>query len=335
MNNFLILNNYIMYKWFLSKKQFCMILFYLGCLTTYAQSFILSPGYLPLYKQYCKGTCIQFTDSSFYIPSQKPQPWADTVIKRMWYFTGTSTKQIPYNFLGVGNPFNQPLFPFASDTFIYTTKQNPPLLCYDSVGSFNIGMCCQFANGWCHNTKILLGVIEIIDAPKVIEQGTQHINLNFGDEYTLTACAKDSKYNWEPTNELGGCNTCDNYITKPFSNTTYTCNITNINGCKKKCIYDIELKDPLETLYVPNSFTPNNDNLNDTFFPVIPYYKNATMQLFNRWGVLIYTTNDIKNGWDGTFKNLKLPNDVYTYKIDVEFLDRTTKTKTGNVTLIR
>ena len=59
------------------------------------------------------------------------------------------------------------------------------------------------------------------------------------------------------------------------------------------------------------------------------------MQLFNRWGVLIYTTNDIQNGWDGTYKNSKSPNDIYTYKIDVEFLDSTTKTQTGNVTLIR
>lgn len=323
-----------MYKWFASKKLLCMVFVYFGFLTTNAQTFILSPGWSQLHKKYCKGTCIQFIDSSFYVQSPNPQPWADTVIKHMWYFTGTSTKQIPYNFLAVGNPFNQYLYPFASDTFIYTTKQNPPLLCYDSVGSFNVAMSCQFANGGC-TSMIMLGAIEIIDAPKVTSEGTQHINLNFGDEYTLIACAKDSKYKWEPTNELGGCNTCDNYITKPFSNTTYTCTITNINGCEKKCIYDIELKDPLKTLYVPNSFTPNNDNLNDIFFPVIPYYKNATMQIFNRWGILIYNTNDIQNGWDGTFKNSKLPNDVYTYKIDVEFLDNTTKTQTGNVTLIR
>jgi gliding motility-associated-like protein len=59
------------------------------------------------------------------------------------------------------------------------------------------------------------------------------------------------------------------------------------------------------------------------------------MQIYDRWGVLIYSTNDIQNGWNGAYKNSYSPNDVYVYKIIVEYLDGTTKNSNGTVTLIR
>lgn len=314
--------------------QFCIVLFYFGCLTINAQSLILSPSYLPLHKQYCKGSCIQFIDSSFYVQSSNPQPWADTIIKRMWYFSGTSTKHIPY-YLAIGDPLSQPLYPFATDTFVFKTKQNPSLLCFDSVGYFDMAMGCQFANGSCF-LKIWHNAIEIIDAPQITTKDIQHINLNFGDEYTLIACAKDSKYDWEPYNELGGCNTCDNYIAKPFSNTTYTCTITNINGCEKKCIYDVELKDPPETFYIPNSFTPNNDGLNDIFKPVSLNQKINSLSIYNRWGQKLMETIDENASWDGTHRDVKVEEGVYTYVIFyTTSKNNLVKRQTGVINLIR
>jgi gliding motility-associated-like protein len=109
--------------------------------------------------------------------------------------------------------------------------------------------------------------------------------------------------------------------------------ITNF-GCTDT-INGIVFIEPYNALFIPNSFTPNNDNLNDTFNPIIPYYKKVAMQIFDRWGGLIYTTNDIQNGWNGTYKNLVSPNDVYIYKINVEYFDGTTKNINGTVTLIR
>ena len=67
-------------------------------------------------------------------------------------------------------------------------------------------------------------------------------------------------------------------------------------------------------IYVPNTFSPNNDDLND-IFRVIPvgiidfkYFK-----VYNRWGKLIFSTSDYNVGWDGTFKGSQQPQDVYVW----------------------
>lgn len=93
--------------------------------------------------------------------------------------------------------------------------------------------------------------------------------------------------------------------------------------------------DSYNALFIPNSFTPNNDGLNDTFKPIIPYYKTATLQIFNRWGDLILNTNNIEQGWDGKVKGANAPNDVYVYKLLVEFLDSTEQKLNGHITLIK
>ncbi|MEO6540314.1 MAG: gliding motility-associated C-terminal domain-containing protein, partial [Ferruginibacter sp.] len=69
-------------------------------------------------------------------------------------------------------------------------------------------------------------------------------------------------------------------------------------------------------IYIPSAFTPNNDNLNETF-GVIDYsnVQNFSMQIFNRYGQLIFKSNDISWKWDGTFKGQKMPNGGYFWMV--------------------
>lgn len=80
----------------------------------------------------------------------------------------------------------------------------------------------------------------------------------------------------------------------------------------------INIKDYCECdLFVPNAFSPNNDGLNDTFGGVdncgITYYK---LEIYDRWGKRIFTSNDINIGWDGRYKQNYVKSDVYFYKIE-------------------
>jgi gliding motility-associated-like protein len=68
-------------------------------------------------------------------------------------------------------------------------------------------------------------------------------------------------------------------------------------------------------VYVPSAFTPNDDNLNDVFRPVIGAVKTYEMNLYNRWGELIYSTKNIEDGWDGTVNNKPAQDGVYVYLI--------------------
>jgi gliding motility-associated-like protein len=69
------------------------------------------------------------------------------------------------------------------------------------------------------------------------------------------------------------------------------------------------------TLYVPNTFTPDNDGLNDYFLAVGDYIANFEMYVYNRWGQLIFHSDNIYEGWDGTYSGNEVQIDTYVYKI--------------------
>lgn len=90
---------------------------------------------------------------------------------------------------------------------------------------------------------------------------------------------------------------------------------------------------------IPNAFSPDGDGLNDYFFPrelLSSGVKSFRMNIFNRWGQNIFTTEQIDGrGWDGRFNDKLQPMGVYIYVIDVEFINKIKKSFKGNVTLVR
>lgn len=101
-----------------------------------------------------------------------------------------------------------------------------------------------------------------------------------------------------------------------------------------------------ETIIIPNSFTPNTHNenngdfdnaigINDIFYPVIPKAKAYRLDIYNRWGDHLFTSEDQSIGWNGYYKNRLCQTDVYIYKIKVVFLNNKEENYVGQVTLIR
>ena len=70
-------------------------------------------------------------------------------------------------------------------------------------------------------------------------------------------------------------------------------------------------------VYIPSAFTPNNDNLNETFGVVdnttLPFF---SLQIYSKWGQLIFSSNDVTKKWDGTFKGKKMPNGSYVWMLN-------------------
>jgi gliding motility-associated-like protein len=91
--------------------------------------------------------------------------------------------------------------------------------------------------------------------------------------------------------------------------------------------------DPL--LDVPNAFTPGRFGRN-SFISVTGFgIARMSWKIYNRWGQIVFETNNRKVGWDGTYKGQMQPMDVYAYTLDVEFTDGRKMRKTGDITLIR
>ncbi|MCK4407074.1 MAG: gliding motility-associated C-terminal domain-containing protein [Bacteroidales bacterium] len=114
----------------------------------------------------------------------------------------------------------------------------------------------------------------------------------------------------------------------------------NYEGCDGYDDILISVTDPQPSrLYVPNAFSPNGDSKNDIFKPVSKNVDKFKMYIYNRWGTLIYETNDPTNGWDGKFNGSECQLGVYIWKIVYDNTDIeeniTNKTLFGHVTLVR
>lgn len=92
--------------------------------------------------------------------------------------------------------------------------------------------------------------------------------------------------------------------------------VKNNWDCLDTAIKTIEVL-PDFHVYVPNAFTPNADGLNDFFFPVMRGVKRFSLQVFDRWGALIFSSNSPDNNWDGTYKGQACKQDVYNFTLQV------------------
>ena len=114
--------------------------------------------------------------------------------------------------------------------------------------------------------------------------------------------------------------------------------VSNANGCYDTTRTMLEIE-PDYVLLVPNSFTPDGDGINETFFPVGVgiQERDYSFLIFNRWGELIYESHNTDDGWDGTAKDRSKisPVGVYVWVIETTDLNGETHKYIGNVNLIR
>lgn len=112
--------------------------------------------------------------------------------------------------------------------------------------------------------------------------------------------------------------------------------VNNVDECADDTAVVVPVVDNF-AFWVPNSFTPNNDGKNDVFLPKVhdvAYYK---LQIYNRFGQLLFSTTNVEAGWDGTINRTLAPAGVYKWKIDYVRYSNMNETikKTGCVNLIR
>jgi gliding motility-associated-like protein len=90
-----------------------------------------------------------------------------------------------------------------------------------------------------------------------------------------------------------------------------------------------------ERVFVPNTFTPNGDNLNAEFLPIVSFVKpdKYSLMVFDRWGQKIFETTDRLKGWDGKKNGNKVPGGTYIYKFTYMTTNDQLKEKAGNIYL--
>jgi gliding motility-associated-like protein len=112
--------------------------------------------------------------------------------------------------------------------------------------------------------------------------------------------------------------------------------VTSAHGCKDTASKIINLKKNY-AIYIPNTFTPNYDGTNDGFKAVGYNINKFHLRIFDRWGHLVFETNDMNEAWDGHTKNSSeaIKDDVYVWKANVVDVHNKSHELVGHVTLLK
>ena len=105
-------------------------------------------------------------------------------------------------------------------------------------------------------------------------------------------------------------------------------------GCPDTAVKEIHVKFN-EMMYLPTAFTPNGDGTNDNFSMLFTNIKDITVNIFNRWGQVIFTSHDPNFQWDGTYWGHYVENGVYVYRIEAVGESGKGYVQIGSVTVVR
>jgi gliding motility-associated-like protein len=107
-------------------------------------------------------------------------------------------------------------------------------------------------------------------------------------------------------------------------------------GLLQPIILNSFVEDNSYSLYSPTAFSPDGDGINDLFKVYGQGMSDFKIEIFNRWGQMIYKSFQLSEGWDGTFKGKNLPTGSYVYKIKTsEYSEDKKIVKTGTIALVR
>lgn len=233
--------------------------------------------------------------------------------------------------------FATPVFTLGNDTFVckgsqliikpnesfsryaWSTGETSKQISIEEAGSYSLTIHdhnnCQFTDGIAIETKTLpnIGLPQFI---KVCEP----------KEFAIKAKPGYEQYLWntgDATNEL---------LVNDYG--IYAVTVTDSFLCSATSQIEIGTNCP-GTVITPNAFTPNNDGVNDDYLPQYRNVIQTEFNVYNRWGELLFTTNLLNQGWNGTYGNQPMPADVYIYQIKYTGANNGQHLLNGNFTLIR
>jgi gliding motility-associated-like protein len=160
--------------------------------------------------------------------------------------------------------------------------------------------------------------------------------------YTWTPLADSMGHNIFDFSNCADASNCYNPYVAPYVTTVFTVTAMNADSCYASDTVTIIVESE-QKAYIPSAFTPNGDGLNDRFEFDILGAASIDIEIYDRWGHLVYANktqpNGItgNNGWDGTINGSVAPFDTYVWQMkitpqaDIEML----KERSGTVTIMR
>lgn len=247
----------------------------------------------------CVGDCIQFTNTS----------------------TGTITD---YAWI------------FQNGTPATSTLENPGLICFDTPGDWDIELTVNGPTGATTTKQIHVGdypdsVFAYYDTT-INMGGTAYV---FADGYK-NGVLNSGFFNWtslEPYYCIAP-GYCFEIYPSPLVTADYVIEYQVESGCIIRDTVKVTVK-YVDVIDVPNTFSPDDNGINDKVFVKGPGITDMTFRIFDRYGKKLFETTSQKEGWDGFFRGKKLNPGVFMWTCDYTLIDGTTNVKSGTITLVK
>ena len=232
-------------------------------------------------------------------------------------------------FINLSNPNAEFIWNFGNGNT--STEFNPETI-YNNDGFYTIELVVIDTNS-CNVYDTLTQEIEVYNYP--IARFTTDTNYYlYPDEISFTNLSIGyDEFIWN----FGDGNT--NFIeVDPIHfyesiNTFTPCLIVNNQNCADTICKDITI-DFIPLIGVPNAFSPNNDGVNDIIYVEGEGIVNLNFTIYNRWGEIVFETDNQREGWDGIYKGVLQEMEVYTYVVNAILIDNSNQILKGNITLL-
>jgi gliding motility-associated-like protein len=215
---------------------------------------------------------------------------------------------------------------FSDNSF---STNEDPAHAFTQPGQYNVSLVAVASNGCVSDT--MKNLVTIYGTNAFAGNDTTILQ---GYPFQLNASGGDS-YSWFPPTGLN-----DPYIANPITtlndDITYRVTASTPVGCATSDTIHLKVVKGPE-IYVPTAFTPNGDGLNDKFKIIPVGITNIRyFNIYNRWGQLIFSTQDPSKGWDGTVKGIPQPAGTYVWVVaGNSSVDQALLKKQGTLVLIR
>jgi len=215
------------------------------------------------------------------------------------------------------------------------SEDQNPIHFYESVGIFDMSLEVVSVDG-CINDTLILGAIEVHSLPIA--------NFDVSNLFVSEISSSISFYNysqgaesfmWDFDNGDYSYEENPSYRFEDVKTYNVSLKATSPSGCYSEVTKTVEVQ-PEYTFFIPDAFSPDGDGVNDVFKPKGNRIYSFEMQVFDRWGGLVFSSESIDLGWDGTdVRGDELNNGVYLYRVVIYDVNNKLWVYNGELSLVR
>jgi gliding motility-associated-like protein len=212
-------------------------------------------------------------------------------------------------------------------TYQWTTSETTPSITNLAPGM--VGVIITDGNGCLDTTNFTVNQIGSL----AIQVTPSSATILEGESVQLTATG-GTTYSWSPPNGLS-CITCATTIATPASTTLYEVTGTDATGCTGVTTVLVNVQPNCGEIFVPSIFSPNEDGQNDQLCVFGNCFEQVQFSIFNRWGELVFTTDDLSHCWNARYKDKLVSPGVFAYLLTGKLVTGEAISLSGNIEVIR